>query len=91
MDRAFMKLFCQNYYADFQTEAVKDSEEYQERRNKRYEIEEKFELMLQDCSKELIGLFDDYLNAYTDEMEVLIQEVYQQGAQDREKMLRGII
>lgn len=47
--------------------------------------------MLQDYSKELVGLFDDYLNAYTDEMEFLLQEVYLQGAQDREKMLRGII
>ena len=91
MDREFMKSFLQNYYTDYESEAVKDSAEYQESKKRRYEIEEKFELMLQDYSKELVGLFDDYLNAYTDEMEFLLQEVYLQGAQDREKMLRGII
>ena len=62
MDRKFMKSFLNNYYMDFQAEVVKDSKEYQERRNKRYEIEEKFELMLQDYSKELVGLFNAYVN-----------------------------
>ena len=47
MDRAFMKSFGQNYYADFQTEAVKNSEEYQEIRNQRYDLENKIELVLQ--------------------------------------------
>ena len=33
MDRKFMKSFLNNYYSDFQTEAVKDSEEYKERKS----------------------------------------------------------
>ena len=91
MDREFMKLFLNNYYADFQTEAVKDSAEYKERRRYRYELEKKIELLLQELSKDLIKVFDDYIDACADEQEILLQEMYLMGAQDREKMLRGII
>ena len=91
MDRAFMKLFCQNYYADFQTEAVKNSEEYQEKRSRRYDLENKIELALQEYGKEVVGLIEQYLDAYADEQEILLQEMYLMGAQDREKMLCGII
>ena len=42
MDREFMKTFLNKYYMDYQSESVKDSEEYQERRKRRYEIEKKF-------------------------------------------------
>lgn len=91
MDRKFMKAFLNNYYSNYQTEAVKDSEEYKERRSYRYELEKKFELMLQELSDDLIKVFDDYLDACADEKEILLQEMYLMGAQDREKMLRGII
>lgn len=91
MDREFIRSFCRNYYSDFQTEAVKDSEEYQEMRRQRYEIEKRFELALQEHGEELLCLFEQYLDAYADEQEVLMQETYLMGAQDREKMLRGII
>ena len=57
----------------------------------RYEIEKKFVLQLQECSKELVELFETYLDACADEQEVLLQEVYLLGANDRERMLRGII
>lgn len=90
MDRALMKSFCQNYYSDFQTEAVKNSEEYQEKRSQRYDLENKIELVLQEYGKEVVGLFEQYLDAYADEQEVLLEEIYLMGAQDREKMLRGI-
>ena len=86
MDRDFMRSFCQNYYFDFQTEAVKDSKEYQERRAQRYEIEKKFVLLLQESSKELVELFEVYLDSCTDELEILLQETYLMGAQDREKI-----
>lgn len=90
MDRKFMRSFCQKYYSDFQTDAVKDSTEYQERKKKRYEIERKFELKLQE-HEGLEKLFEEYLDACADEQEVLQEEVYLLGAQDREKMMRGII
>lgn len=90
MDREFMKSFLNNYYADYQSEAVKDSVEYQEKRKLRYETEKKFVLMLQENSKELVEVFEDYLDACADELEVLLEEIYLMGAQDCEKMLRGI-
>ena len=90
MDRNFMRSFCQKYYSDFQTEAVKDSEEYQKRKKKRYEIERKFELKLQE-HEGLEKSFEEYLDACADELEVLLKEIYLMGAQDREKMMRGII
>ncbi len=91
MDREFMKTFLNNYYSDFQTEVAKGSKEYQEKRNQRYEIEKKFELLLQENSKELVEVFEDYLDACADELEVLLEQMYLLGAADREKMLRGII
>ena len=90
MDRAFMKSFLNNYYADYQSEAVKDSEEYRKRQTKRYEIEKKFELLLQENSKELVELFEVYLDSCADEFEILLQEMYLMGAADRERMLRDI-
>lgn len=90
MEREFMKSFLNNYYADYQSEAVKDSVEYQEKRKLRYKTEKKFVLMLQENSKELVEVFEDYLDACADELEVLLEEIYLMGAQDREKMLRGI-
>ena len=91
MDREFMKTFLSNYYVDYQSEAVKDSEEYRKRQTKRYEMEKKFELLLQENSKKLVEVFEDYLDVYADELEILLEEIYLMGAQDREKMLRGII
>lgn len=32
--------------------------------------------------------FDEYIGAYADEMDVMLEEVYLLGAADREKMLR---
>ena len=91
MDREFIKSFLNNYYADFQSEAVKDSDEYKERRTRRYEIEKKFVLLLQESTKELVELFEVYLDACADELEILLEEMYLMGAQDRENMLKGII
>lgn len=88
MDREFMKTFLNKYYMDYQSESVKDSEEYQERRKRRYEIEKKFELLLQESSKELVELFEVYLDFCADELEILLQEMYLMGARDREKMLQ---
>ena len=91
MDREFMKSFLNNYYADYQSEVVKDSVEYQKRRKRRYEIEKKFALLLQESSKELVVVFDDYLDTYADELEILLEEMYLMGANDRERMLKGVI
>ena len=76
MDREFMRSFCRNYYSDFETEAIKDSEEYQERRKQRYETERKLELKLQESGEEIQALFEQYLDACADELEILLEEMY---------------
>lgn len=91
MDREFMKSFCKNYYSDFEKEAIKNSESYKERREERYKAENELVLKLQEYGEEAIELFEKYLDAYADEIEVHLEEMYLMGAEDREKMLRGII
>ena len=88
MDRNFIRSFCRNYYTDFQSEAVKSSEEYQEKRLLRYEVETKLATKIKECGNEIFALFEKYLDAYADEQEVLLEEMYLLGAEDREKMLR---
>lgn len=91
MDREFMKSFYKNYYMNPQVEAIKDSNEYQEKLNQRYEVESKFTKLLKKFGNELVQVFQQYLDAYADEQEILLEEMYLMGALDREKMLRGII
>ena len=91
MDREFMKSFCKNYYSDFEYEAIKDSELYKEKRIERHNVENELILRLQEHGEDVIGLFEKYLDAYADEIEVHLEEMYLMGAEDREKMLRGII
>ena len=91
MEREFMKSFLNNYYADYQSEAVKDSDEYRMLQKKRQEIEDVLEEKLRNSGNDLMQLFDTYLDACSDEMGILMQEIYLLGCHDRERMLRGII
>jgi hypothetical protein len=83
--------FYKRYYDNPQYEAIKNSELYKEKREKRYELEEKLELQMHVMEKNLFQLFDAYLNACADEQEILLEEMYLLGAGDREKMLKGIL
>lgn len=91
MDRCFMQSFYKNYYMNPQNEAVKNSEEYPIKRNTRYELETKLTEYLKNTGEELLQLFEEYLDAYADEQEILLEEMYLLGATDRERMLRGLI
>ena len=91
MDRKFMKSFYKNYYMNPQDEAVKDSEEYLIKRNMRHELETKFTECLKNAGQEMLQMFEEYLDAYADEQEILLEEMYLLGTLDRERMLRGII
>lgn len=84
-----MRDFLRNYYSDFQTVAVKNSEEYQMRKNSRYEMEAEIELKLEENG--LHNEFERYCDLVAEEIEVLMEAVYLLGAEDREKMLKGII
>ena len=47
--------------------------------------------LTQEQLAEAVGVyrkFDEYIGAYADEMDVMLEEVYLLGAADREKMLR---
>lgn len=87
MDREFMKSFYRNYYENPQGEATKDSPVFTEKHNLRYEFEDKFIEILHELGPDALSAFEQYMDAYTDEQEVVLEEMYLLGAKDREKML----
>ena len=84
----FMREFYQNFYKHPSDEAIKDSEEYKEKNRIRFELENEVEEMLGGNSTAEYKIFDDFLTAFYDEYEVLLEEMYLLGAYDRERMLR---
>lgn len=85
MDREFMKSFYRNYYEDVYSEAIKEFTEYQEKQIVKYDLQAKIE---EELSEKGLKLFEQFLDALADEQEILLQEMYLLGAQDRERMLR---
>lgn len=69
MDVEFMRSFYQKYYENPQMEAVKDSNEYLEKRNIRYEKEAAFIEQLNLAGNELLSEFEKYLDECADEAE----------------------
>ena len=64
------------------------NEEYKEKNRIRFELENEVEEMLGGNSTAEYKIFDDFLTAFYDEYEVLLEEMYLLGAYDRERMLR---
>ena len=54
----------------------------------RYVIEDELTEKLGGTKTELYQLFEKFIDAYADEMDVLLEEMYLLGAKDREKMLK---
>ena len=88
MDKSFMRAFYREFYSNPQSEAVKDSEEYKNKRFVRYCIEEKLFAKLKENNMELYEYIEKYLDAYADEVEIALEEMYLLGAWDRERMLK---
>ena len=65
-----------------------DSEEFKEKRDLRYKLEDELTEMMGGNRTLLYQKFDDYISAYADEMEVMREETYLLGAADREQMLK---
>ena len=65
-----------------------DSEEFEEKKKIRYALEDKLEEMMGGASTYIYKVFDEYISAFCDEMEVMREETYLLGAADRERMLR---
>ena len=88
MDREFMRAFYREFREHAYDEAVKDSDEYKEMRDVRHKVEDELTEMLGGTHTSEYKKFDDFISAYADEYDVMLEEVYLLGAADRERMLR---
>lgn len=87
MDKDFIRLFYQSFYENPQKDATKDSVKYDEKRIARYEKEKILIELLKNLGDEILQAFENYLDACADEQDVLLEEIYLMGAEDRERML----
>lgn len=88
MDREYMRAYYRRFYENPTDLVVAESEEFKEKRDIRYRVEDEFTEMLGGTSTALYKKFDEYISAFSEEMEVMREETYLLGAADREQMLR---
>lgn len=88
MDKSFMRDFYQKYYSDPFQAAIEDSDLFREKREIRYRMEEELITLLGGTRTEAYRKFDEYVSAWADEYDVMLEEMYLLGASDREKMLK---
>lgn len=88
MDKEFMRAYYRNYYVHAYDVAVAESDEYRQKQKVRYALEDELTQMMGGTQTPLYEKFDEYISAYADEMDVMLEEAYLLGAADREKMLR---
>lgn len=88
MDKEYMRTYYRRFYENPCDLVVADSEEFREKRNLRYKLEDELTEMMGGNRTLLYQKFDDYISAYADEMEVMREETYLLGAADREQMLK---
>lgn len=83
-----MRTYYRRFYENPCDLVVADSEEFREKRDLRYKLEDELTEMMGGNRTLLYQKFDDYISAYADEMEVMREETYLLGAADREQMLK---
>lgn len=88
MDKEYMRTYYRRFYENPCDLVVADSEEFREKRDLRYKLEDELTEMMGGNRTLLYQKFDDYISAYADEMEVMREETYLLGAADREQMLK---
>ena len=88
MDKEYMRTYYRRFYENPCDLVVADSEEFREKRDLRYKLEDELTKMMGGNRTLLYQKFDDYISAYADEMEVMREETYLLGAADREQMLK---
>lgn len=88
MDKEYMRTYYRRFYENPCDLVVADSEEFREKRDLRYKLEDELTEMMGGNRTLLYQKFDDYISAYADEMEVMREETYLLGASDREQMLK---
>lgn len=88
MDKEYMRNYYRRMYENPCDLVIIDSEEFEEKKKIRYALEDKLEEMMGGASTYIYKVFDEYISAFCDEMEVMREETYLLGAADRERMLR---
>lgn len=88
MDKEYMRNYYRRMYENPRDFVIADSEEFEEKKKIRYALEDKLEEMMGGTSTLLYKVFDEYISAYCDEMELMREETYLLGAADREQMLK---
>ena len=83
-----MRDFYQKYYTDPYQEAIKESDVFFAKRDFRYKVEEEFSELIGGTRTAEYRKFDEFITAFVDEYDVMLEEMYLLGAADREKMLR---
>ena len=88
MDKEYMRNYYRRMYENPCDLVIIDSEEFEEKKKIRYELEDRLEKMMGGPSTLIYKVFDEYISAFSDEMEVMREETYLLGAADREQMLK---
>lgn len=88
MDKEYMRNYYRRMYENPCDLVIIDSEEFEEKKKIRHELEDKLAEMMGGTSTSIYKVFDEYVSAFSDEMEVMREETYLLGAADREQMLK---
>ena len=88
MDREYMRTYYRRFYENPCDLVVVESDEFKEKRDLRYQLEDELTEMMGGNRTMLYKKFDEYISAFSDEMEVMREETYLLGASDREQMLK---
>lgn len=88
MDKEYMRNYYRRIYENPCDLVVMESEEFKEKRDLRYRIEDELTGMMGGTETPIYHKFDEYISAFCDEMEVMREETYLLGAADRERMLK---
>ena len=88
MDKNYMRSYYRRFYENPCDFVISESDEFKEKRDLRYKLEDELTEMLGGTQTLLYRQFDQYISAYADEMEVMREETYLLGAADREQMLK---
>ena len=88
MDKEYLRHYYRRMYENPCDLVIIDSEEFEEKKKIRYALEDKLEEMMGGIETPIYKVFDEYISAFSDEMEVMREETYLLGAADREQMLK---
>lgn len=83
-----MRSYYRRFYENPSDLVVTESDEFKEKRDLRYNLEDELTEMMGGTGTIMYKKFDEYISAFSEEMEVMREETYLLGAADREQMLK---